>query len=48
MNEYNKWLKCAKAEDIVNELLEIKNNESEISDRFYRDLALERVDFVEQ
>lgn len=39
MNEYNKWLQCAKAEDIVNELLQIKNNESEISDRFYRSLA---------
>ena len=39
MYEYNKWLQCAKAEDIVNELLQIKNNESEISDRFYRSLA---------
>lgn len=39
MVEYNNWLNLAKEREILSELVDIKENENEIVDRFYRDLA---------
>ena len=39
MIEYNNWLNQVKEREILSELVDIKENENEIVDRFYRDLT---------
>lgn len=39
MNEYERWLKNAKDEEIKNDLLSIVGKEKEIEDRFYKSLS---------
>ena len=40
MDKYHKWLvNCKKEKELYDELIDIKENEKEIADRFYRDLT---------